>query len=468
MSFKNREINLLNVFSIFLIIVFLLISINFISGSSEKNLLSKLDKHKKLDKTDHFMQVLSNKLNPIILDLRLKNVETICDENIVIKINVQRENFVGLQFVIEDGTNLELFTEYISLDELKGKTFDFTLIKINPENVTKIRVAPIFTSKFGVKTIGDFKDASILTEQCVAICTDTCLSLNYQCGIQSVCGNNISCGNCSSGYNCDLTGQCVENAPLNFSWMPSFKVNASLPSSLFSILISAGGYSTPSVFQKDGTWYLLTGSDGPIALDFVWNGTDWSLNSQIRSFWVSYLAPDVFQKDGTWYMFGGGSQQFYGYAWNGTNWTSNATIISGLPSLRYYLSPSVFQRDGNWYLINGLSDGNFYGYAWNGTKWNTNFTVNASLPDVGLWSRPSVFQKDGTWYLLSGARTGGFYGFNWTGTQWQNDFAINASLPIVGTDSSPSVFYRNSTWYLISGNANGEFYGFVYGDNSSN
>lgn len=39
-------------------------------------------------------------------------------------------------------------------------------------------------------------------------CTDTCSSLGYECGYQTVCESAVNCGTCGSGYECE-NGQCV-------------------------------------------------------------------------------------------------------------------------------------------------------------------------------------------------------------------------------------------------------------------
>jgi parallel beta-helix repeat protein len=58
-------------------------------------------------------------------------------------------------------------------------------------------------------SIGQICSAGI----CVTPCIDTCSSLGYNCGIQSICGSNINCGTCSTGYNCNSTGQCIACIP---------------------------------------------------------------------------------------------------------------------------------------------------------------------------------------------------------------------------------------------------------------
>jgi len=42
------------------------------------------------------------------------------------------------------------------------------------------------------------------------VCADTCQSLGYQCGEQTICGKNINCGQCSFREKC-AQGKCVHN-----------------------------------------------------------------------------------------------------------------------------------------------------------------------------------------------------------------------------------------------------------------
>jgi hypothetical protein len=52
-------------------------------------------------------------------------------------------------------------------------------------------------------------------------CFDTCYSLGYQCGIQSICGISVNCGTCSTGYTCS-SGQCM---PLNSTCTSNIQCN---------------------------------------------------------------------------------------------------------------------------------------------------------------------------------------------------------------------------------------------------
>jgi len=45
------------------------------------------------------------------------------------------------------------------------------------------------------------------------LCTDTCVSKNYQCGQQSICGSMQNCGTCNETQSCNSQGQCINNPP---------------------------------------------------------------------------------------------------------------------------------------------------------------------------------------------------------------------------------------------------------------
>ncbi|MDD5191591.1 MAG: LamG domain-containing protein [Candidatus Nanoarchaeia archaeon] len=48
------------------------------------------------------------------------------------------------------------------------------------------------------------------TGQCIANCTDNCLSLSYNCGIKTICGISTDCGTCSADKWCNLSNQCQD------------------------------------------------------------------------------------------------------------------------------------------------------------------------------------------------------------------------------------------------------------------
>ena len=231
-----------------------------------------------------------------------------------------------------------------------------------------------------------------------------------------------------------------------------------------------GWGSTPTVFQKDGTWYLISGAWDGTFYGFYWTGSDWQINSNIESGLGGVgenSDPTVFQKDGTWYLISGNRAGiFYGYKWVGSSWQSDTDIVSGLEGedVGYGSSPTVFQKDGTWYLISGSHAGIFYGYKWVGSSWqsDTNIVSGLHLYGGAIYSIPTVFQKNGTWYLISGDYYGTFCGFNWTGSSWQDDPDIVDGLEDVGYDSTPTVFQKDGIGYLITGYNYGGFYAYRF------
>jgi hypothetical protein len=60
-----------------------------------------------------------------------------------------------------------------------------------------------------ISNCGNSRDA-IGTQNC---CTDTCASLGYECGTQTVCGISAVCGKCATGETCSASGICESNDP---------------------------------------------------------------------------------------------------------------------------------------------------------------------------------------------------------------------------------------------------------------
>ncbi len=146
-------------------------------------------------------------------------------------------------------------------------------------------------------------------------------------------------------------------------WLTNLTINASLP--------DIGIFSAPDVFYKDSSWYLLSGSGQLTSLNlfgFVWNGTDWLTNLTINS--TSIVTPynfttSVFQKDSSWYMITGEHfGTFRGYVWNGTGWSVNTTINASLPDIGLHSAPEVFNMSTDLYLISGAQSGSWFGYNW--------------------------------------------------------------------------------------------------------
>jgi len=403
-------------------------------------------------------------LGKFTVDMEISKADKInySNINVTVKRNPGEGELSGIIFITSDKDNSETTRYNISINELEEKKFQIILHEINTSTVEKISITPIFMRDSGKELIGNIADEYVFnlsnSEISEIICTDTCSSLGYQCGNQTICEvENTDCGDCPGGQDCNTTGKCV--IIRNLIWEPNSTINASLP--------YVGTWSAPTVFYKDSSLYMLAGGDTSFK-GFVWSGTQWLPNSTINASLslpvsTSIVKSSVFYKDGSWYLIAGEHDgRWYGFKLNGANWETNNSIVLGLPNMEIKSYPTVFYKDSSWYLISGEYNGKYFGFAWNGTQWNNNLTINASLPDIGSYSTPSVFYKDESWYLISGESSGGFYGYAWNGTQWNNNLTINASLPDIGSYSRLSVFEMNSDWYLISGDISGNFYGFVY------
>ena len=247
----------------------------------------------------------------------------------------------------------------------------------------------------------------------------------------------------------------VESAYLNLSgynrtlWVN----NSSIISGLEDVV-----YESPTVFQKDSTWYLISGDSEGTFHSYSWTGSAWQSDSSIVSGLedVVYESPTIFQKDSTWYLISADSGgTFHGYSWTGSAWQSDPAIINGLEVMGIPI-PKVFQKDSTWYLIAGDIYGQFFhGYQWTGSAWQWHDAIISGL-EYNHDLSPEIFQKDSVWYLIS---EGTFHSYSWTGSAWQSDSSIVSGLEDVGYESL-TVFQKDSVWYLIASAGGGTLRGF--------
>ena len=248
------------------------------------------------------------------------------------------------------------------------------------------------------------------------------------------------------------------------NWYVNTTINSSLP--------NAGTYSSPKVFYKDSSWYLINGNNAGTFNGYVYNGTDWIVNLTINASLPdigSEATPEVFYKDTSWYMIAGNNSGMWnGFVWSGTQWVSNSTIISGLKKIQTFTKCTVFYKDSSWYLISGVAGQgvwNGFALASNGTTWIANTTIIDGLSAQQYsYVTPDVFYKDASWYMVFGESAGNFYGFVLAanGTTWIVNSTIVNSLPDIGSYSNPTVFHKDSSWYLISGESGGNFKAYSY------
>ena len=250
--------------------------------------------------------------------------------------------------------------------------------------------------------------------------------------------------------------------PAGDYWETNSTINASLP--------DIGVYSDPSVFDMNGTRYMISASGvtpGPF-YGFKWTGTQWVTNSTINNSLPANLVHtrvDVFNWSGRLFMIAGSSSQgFYGFDWTGGGWETNSTINASLPNLGTNTGGSIFLKDSTLFgIFNANIAPYYFGYNYTGTNWQKDWGINASLPITGSIDNPEVFYMDDEIFMIMGLVAGTFNGYNWTGSAWQKDWDINASLPDVGIYASPSIFNDSSgNYYMISGASDGKFYGFDY------
>jgi hypothetical protein len=188
---------------------------------------------------------LSNSIN-----LKIEKVQIVENNlTLLLKRNAGIGEFVGLNFVLNDGEKSETFDENVFIEELGAKTFMFTLVKINPDNLQNIKITPIIELKSGRKVKSDIEyiwesssgiyrcipdcNNKICGDDgcgrscgkcpegevcslgaCVDSCRDTCFSLKHEC--DEVCGKN--CGSCFNphGLNVCLNGLCQPNCSIGY------------------------------------------------------------------------------------------------------------------------------------------------------------------------------------------------------------------------------------------------------------
>jgi hypothetical protein len=141
-------------------------------------------------------------LGKLTLDLNIEKVSFVENNvSITLKRNAGVGEFVALAFIIEDGENSDSFTEKVSMNELEIRTFIFTLNNTNPDEITKIRIFPIFRLSSGKEITGDAKDtwesnSPISLSQCIPTCPS-----GAECGNNGCPGGTCGEG-CSSGETC--------------------------------------------------------------------------------------------------------------------------------------------------------------------------------------------------------------------------------------------------------------------------
>ena len=196
-------------------------------------------------------------LGKFTLDLKISEVQNINDSalSLVVKRNPGEGDFVGINFIVEDDENTEVIKMEVSMKELETRRFGLYLTEVNASKIKKVSIAPIFKLESGKEINGDVKDEYVpgsssgsggtscipdctgkvcgndgcggvcppdncpIGQTCSGgicvdeqTCTDTCLSLGYECGTPTICGLSTDCGTCSltnAVSSCNPSYQCV-------------------------------------------------------------------------------------------------------------------------------------------------------------------------------------------------------------------------------------------------------------------
>jgi len=237
------------------------------------------------------------------------------------------------------------------------------------------------------------------TSLCASPCTQTCSSLNYQCGTRVICGGSVDCGTCPTGYSCNINGTCIK-----------------IPGSINPPITTTTNYwdSREQLERTTNLFFNPTVPNGGAWMHFQ-RGTYDSSSSRLYDSSVSY------QNDGTGSirLFYGGNEQAYDRIVSrqaipvipGETYTfSVMTKTESWPTAVFYLDVFVTDSNGNWISNSIVKTGGV-----------------ASNTKPGVWEESSIFftPKPGTNYI--GVSIGMLYEQQVEGAdraEWFDDFYV--------------------------------------------
>jgi len=216
----------------------------------------------------------------------------------------------------------------------------------------------------------------------------------------------------------------------------------------------------PAIFEKDGVVYMIYGDSSGTGWVFF-EGYRWEAGSG----WVSDsgitdglglvgdcdLKPTVFNKDGTWYLIHGAADDvtgFWAYSWDEDQdkWIYDASgeMIDGLVSTFVGNAPKAFELNGEWYLISINNDpwNEFWGYKYSDAekKWQANSDIVKGLGNVipTYDSSPMIFKDGDDYYLIvnwenSSGEIQGIKIYKWEGSDGWKRKQTDLGLDVLGT-----------------------------------
>ncbi|MCK5012984.1 MAG: carboxypeptidase regulatory-like domain-containing protein [Candidatus Omnitrophica bacterium] len=164
-----------------------------------------------------------------------------------------------------------------------------------------------------------------------------------------------------------------------------------LDASIDSGLGGVGRASRPTVFFDGSTLKLISGEGVSFVFTdtlngWYWSGSTWVLDASVvsgTSDSVQFSSPSVFNDDGTLKLISGDYWgTFKSWYWSGSTWVSDSSIKSGLGDVGWRSTPHVYLDGSDFKVIAGDESGLFTGwnelhlYALSGTITNESGAVN--------------------------------------------------------------------------------------------
>ncbi len=225
-------------------------------------------------------------------------------------------------FISEDGKE-KLTKLPVAVYTFSGSEKDKVESPQNPQCSNECSSGSKQCSGNGVQTCGNYDSDECLewnsavacesgkvcsSGECVTQCTDTCSSLNYQCGTQTICGQEVNCGTCSNGMNCNL-GMCEFSAPTQQTVFLKFDTNGSYEdNSGNDFYATCSGVECPKwdAQGKVGGAYYFDGTNNFLTLSSNIKDDYFSNKNFTIGLWIK--TPDFMRWNSFFTAYGGGSQ----------------------------------------------------------------------------------------------------------------------------------------------------------------
>ena len=151
-------------------------------------------------------------LGKYTLDLKISQVQVIENNSllVMIKRNQGKGEFVGIDFIVEDGKNKEVIRTNDSLQELESRVILLNLHVVNISKAKKISIDPVFKLESKKEVAGNVEDEYTFgssepeSSGCIPYCPP-----GAQCG-DNGCRGECAGGCTKQGYSC-LDHKCIAN-----------------------------------------------------------------------------------------------------------------------------------------------------------------------------------------------------------------------------------------------------------------